>query len=233
MLNCRQIYCRHRALCTLAPADGTEFASTFSLFDFEQLREERDTTWVHDREMVAEMRSNHAGETGAVSIYRGARSAISLRPHAFPVDAACPARDFTERHIYTERSHLALFDALLPAEHHSRLLPLWRLAGFTLGFVPTFFGGPRWLFITVEAVETFVEDHFQAQIVPLTSSDDFGPDSELVKLLAYCCEDEVHHKEEAASHAGLAATDRPLAVRVWSMIVGGGSAAAVALARRV
>jgi hypothetical protein len=74
------------------------------------------------------------------------------------------ARQFVEEHLATEKSHLELFDRLLDEGGKSRLLPLWRLSGWMLGLLPTLLGGEKGLFITIEAVETFVEVHFLDQV---------------------------------------------------------------------
>jgi ubiquinone biosynthesis monooxygenase Coq7 len=49
--------------------------------------------------------------------------------------------------------------------------------------------------VTVKAVESFVEQHFQEQIVRLWTEQNCP---ELLELLEDCCEDEVHHKGDAA-----------------------------------
>lgn len=61
---------------------------------------------------------------------------MSLRPAGFSPQC----RAFVSSHLSTESLHLALFDRLLDPQHKSRLLPLWRFAGFTLGFLPTVIG---------------------------------------------------------------------------------------------
>lgn len=76
--------------------------------------------------LVADLRSDQAGETGAVWIYRGVL-AVSRDP---------ALRAFAQRHLATERRHLGLIEACLPAADHSRLLPLWRLAGWLTGALP-------------------------------------------------------------------------------------------------
>ena len=79
-----------------------------------------------------ELSSNIAGETGAVCIYDGAAFALSLRGSTSPSTLA-----FVEEHRAAEQSHLELFEALLPEHKRTRLLPIWRIAGFTLGFLPS------------------------------------------------------------------------------------------------
>ena len=74
-------------------------------------------------ELVADLRSDHAGETGAVQIYRGML--------AMSRDTA--VRRFALAHVRTELRHLQFFDHWLPKRYRSRLLPLWRAAGWMLG----------------------------------------------------------------------------------------------------
>ena len=132
-----------------------------------------------------EMSSNLAGETGAVSIYKGALTALSIRRWFLSsfinrtnkriatdadgvVDTNQGAIEFCNEHYQTEESHRRCFEDVLPTDgKRTRLLPFWRLAGYSLGFLPTLLGGPTALYVTVEAVETFVEEHFQDQIIPL------------------------------------------------------------------
>lgn len=119
-------------------------------------------------------------------------------------------------------------EALLPQRHQSALVPAWKAAGFALGFLPTVLGGSRWLFSTVQAVETFVEEHYAQQ----TSNEELRATCpSLVSLLESCAADEVHHKEDAAARAGgLGETVPGIA---WALVVDTGSRAAVALARVV
>jgi len=167
--------------------------------------------------LVAELRSDHAGETGAVMIYRGILAASR--------DPAL--RDFAARHKATEQGHLDLLDELLPPADRSRLLPIWRLAGWLTGALPALFG-PRAVFATIDAVESFVDHHYQAQIDRLDAE---GILPEIRALLERCRLEEVHHRDEAR-----AAGDGPrysAALRLWGRIVGAGSAAAVAAAKRI
>jgi len=168
-------------------------------------------------DMVPELRSDHAGETGAVWIYRG----ILL------VSRDAGVRAFARRHLATERSHLEKMAWLLPWRQRSRLLPLWRIAGFMTGALPAVFG-PRAVFGTIAAVETFVDLHYQHQIDTLASR---PRDAALRAVLLECQADECDHREEAvaALHGG---APGPL-LRTWCRLVGGGSAFAVELARRI
>ncbi len=166
--------------------------------------------------LVAELRSDHAGETGAVMIYRGIL--------AFCRDPEL--RDFAQRHMATEEGHLRLIEAELPQPQRSRLLPLWRAAGWITGAVPALLG-PRAVYATIDSVESFVDHHYQQQIDRLDAE---GIHPALRAMLARCQEEEVHHRDEARErHAGVVGA----LLRGWGWMVGLGSEAAVAAARRV
>lgn len=167
-------------------------------------------------DVQAELRTDHAGETGAVFIYRGVL-AISR-------DAAL--RDFAQRHLATEQQHLGVIESWLPAASRSRLLPLWRASGWLTGALPALFG-PRAVYATIAAVETFVDGHYQAQVDHLASLPALAA---LRADLEACRQDEAHHRDEAAAHA---TTAPGLALRLWCAVVGQGSAAAVSLCRHV
>ena len=169
--------------------------------------------------MVREMRSDHAGETGAVYIYKGIIAVARWRQ-----DAELLA--FAKEHGDTEAEHLRLLEAWLPAYRPSRLLVPWCIAGWLTGALPALFGR-RAVYGTIAAVETFVDEHYQQQIDHLQVHG--GPEG-LLPLLQRCQADEQHHRDEAAALAGPHTT---WLLRLWCVVVGSGSAAAVVLARRV
>lgn len=169
--------------------------------------------------MERELRSDHAGETGAVFIYRGIAAVARWRG-----DAELLA--FATAHGLTEAEHLHLVEQWLPPQRRSRLLGPWRLAGWLTGALPAL-AGRRAVYGTIAAVETFVDRHYQQQIDHLHAHG--GPQG-LLPLLQRCQADECHHRDEAAALAG---TTRPWPLRWWCALVGTGSAAAVVLARRL
>ena len=166
--------------------------------------------------LAGDLRSDQAGETGAVWIYRGLL-AVSR-------DAA--VREFAQRHLVTEQGHLDKINAVLPWPQRSRLLPAWRVAGFATGALPALFG-PRAVYATIAAVETFVDKHYQHQIDKLQNQPEYAA---LLCLLHECQQDECEHRDEA-----LALQTQPpgLMLRGWCKLVGSGSSAAVELARRI
>jgi ubiquinone biosynthesis monooxygenase Coq7 len=167
--------------------------------------------------VLADLRTDHAGEVGAVCIYKGVLM--------FSRDRAL--RDFAERHLATERKHLERVEEWLPSAQHSRLLPVWRLAGFLTGALPAVWG-PKAVYATIESVETFVDQHYQVQVQALQSH------PELVQLrhtLQDCQADEIHHRDEAA--AALGSLEMGFFLRMWCAMVAWGSRNAVAVCRHI
>lgn len=162
------------------------------------------------------LRSDHAGETGAVAIYEGILWASRDRR----------VRDFAHRHIATELRHLTIMEELIVPARPSRLLPLWRAAGFLTGALPALIG-PRAVYATIDAVESFVDGHYRRQIEALEGNDRWRT---IRETLESCRRDEVDHRDEARR---LCHRCRGPAARVWARIVTLGSALGVATAERV
>ena len=165
--------------------------------------------------LAADLQSDHAGETGAVYIYRGILS----------VSRDAQVRAFANEHMQTELTHLAFFEEWLPASRHSMLVPVWRIAGWLLGALPALFGR-RAVFVTIAAVETFVETHYQAQIEALAGTERWAA---LRQRLIEFCADEVAHRDDAAGREGL---PRGVIGRLWIALVDVGSRVGVLIARR-
>lgn len=173
-------------------------------------------------EVFADLRSDHAGEAGAVAIYKGILAA-TRDPEL---------RKFAQRHLATERRHLAKLEELLVPRRRSRLLPLWRLAGWLTGALPAL-AGARAVFATIAAVETFVDRHYGAQLEKIDRLDPAGRKAGLQSvraLLDACRRDEIKHRDEAASRLSPASG---AVLRLWCRLVAAGSAAAVAVSRRI
>lgn len=170
-----------------------------------------------DPQVVADLRTDHAGETGAVCIYRGV-----LR---FARDPG--VRAFATRHLATEQMHLHHIEAWLPPAGRSHLLPLWRVAGWLTGALPALVG-PRAVYATIEAVEQFVDHHYADQVHRLEAYPEL---SGLRQTLLECQGDEVAHRDEAAAARGPAALGAVL--RAWCWLIDAGSKGAVAVCRYV
>ena len=161
------------------------------------------------------LRSDHAGEVGAVYIYKGILS-IAKDPALI---------EFSKRHLETEKEHLRKIEEVLPVSKRSKLVGIWKVAGYLLGFLPSLFG-PRIVFATIEAVESFVEDHYEEQLKYLRTQND--PDQALIDLLQSCQDDEIEHKNESA----IKKRSTPgFLLNFWMKIVGWGSSSAVKVAK--
>lgn len=173
--------------------------------------------FLYPSEVIADLRTDHAGETGALCIYQGVLQ--------FARDQG--VRAFAARHLETEAEHLRQIEAWLPQTDRSRLLPLWRLAGWLTGAIPAMLG-PRAVYATVQAVETFVDQHYAEQVLRLESNADLHA---LRQTLLACQADELAHRDEAAAALGPVAPGAML--RLWCWLVDTGSRAAVAVCRRI
>ena len=168
--------------------------------------------------ILADLRSDHAGEAGAVQIYRG----------ILCITRNADLRAFAEHHLATEQEHLALIGSHLPVAQYSVLLKVWRVAGWLTGVLPALFG-PRVVYATVAAVETFVDRHYAEQVARLDALPADRDRAALRADLERCRLDELHHRDEALQ----AGASTGWVVRLWTGAAKHGSAAAVALARRL
>jgi ubiquinone biosynthesis monooxygenase Coq7 len=137
------------------------------------------------RRLAEILRVDHAGELGAVYIYRGQRAVLDARGGALPAQLA---------HMEAQEAvHLAAFDRLLP-EHGVRptlFTPLWRLAGFALG-AGTALIGETAAHACTEAVETVIEGHYAGQIEELSETH-----PTLAAELSGFRDDELEHRQDA------------------------------------
>jgi ubiquinone biosynthesis monooxygenase Coq7 len=166
--------------------------------------------------IVPDLRSDHAGEASAVAFCRGALA--TARTPAF--------RAVILHHLRTERRHLAILETILAVGDQSRVLPVWRAAGWLLGAAAAVFG-TRAFYITIIAVESFLEHHYTVQIRRLGEAGRFP---QLRRTLEALARDAVRHRREAAKTFE---NGGGVPGRIWRTIVSGGSAAAIAVARRV
>ncbi len=172
--------------------------------------------------MERELRSDHAGETGAVYIYKGLAAVAARRG-----DTELLA--FAHRHGHTEAEHLLRLESWLAPHRRSRLLALWRIAGWLTGALPALFGRGA-VYATIASVETFVDHHYQQQIDHLERCADVEGSEDLLALLRACQADERDHRDESAAQAGMT---QPWALRAWCALVAAGSSGAVVMARRI
>jgi ubiquinone biosynthesis monooxygenase Coq7 len=146
------------------------------------------------------LRVDHAGELGAVHIYRGQRA----------VFAAAKGREVISGHLAEmeghEAVHLEAFDALLTDRgvRPTLLAPIWRAAGFALG-AGTALLGETAAHACTEVVESVIEAHYASQIAELESSE---PDlaADITRFRA----DELAHRDQAIEEGARNAPGYPL-----------------------
>ena len=127
----------------------------------------------------------------------------------------------------TEQSHLLYLESCLPKAHYSSLLTLWRLAGFMTGALLALVS-VRAFYVTIQAVETFVNQHYYDQV---RASESELRLAKLRQVLLDCQSDVVAHRDHLSAALGQRKTG--LLLQFWSVLVGAGSRAAVALCRHV
>jgi ubiquinone biosynthesis monooxygenase Coq7 len=133
------------------------------------------------------LRVDHAGELGAVHIYRGQHAILGRAPGHERV-----AGQLAEMQAH-EAEHLARFDRLLTERRvrPTALAPVWRLAGFALG-ATTALLGDKAAHACTEAVETVIEEHYAGQIAELSERD-----PELAAELSRFRDEELAHRDLA------------------------------------
>ena len=165
------------------------------------------------------LRVDHAGELGAVSIYRGQRAVFATAKGGAGMEATLGEM---EGH---EAVHLAAFDKLL-TERQVRptvFAPLWRAAGFALG-AGTALMGEKAAHACTEAVESVIEQHYAGQIEELETRE-----PELAAELSRFRDEELAHKDQAEA-AG--AKDAP-GYGILSAVIRAGCKAAIKISEKL
>jgi ubiquinone biosynthesis monooxygenase Coq7 len=165
------------------------------------------------------LRVDHAGELGAVHIYRGQQAVLG---------EAAGQRDLSARlgeMEAHEARHLAMFDTLLTARgvRPTLLAPLWRAAGFALG-AGTALLGEKAAHACTDAVESVIEAHYAGQIAEIQAME-----PELAATLSEFRDDELAHQAEAIAGG---AREAPGA-RLMSAVIRAGCRAAIRVCERV
>ena len=165
------------------------------------------------------LRVDHAGELGAVHIYRGQRAVFSRARDKQRITGKLAQM---EAH---EAVHLAAFDKLL-TEHRVRptlMAPLWRMAGFALG-AGTALMGEKAAHACTAAVETVIEEHYAAQIAEVAEQR-----PALAADLTRFRNDELAHRDEAIAEGALETPGYPL----LAGLIRAGCRAAIKISERI
>lgn len=165
------------------------------------------------------LRVDHAGELGAVAIYRGQQAVFGAGRGREQITG-----ELAEMEAH-EQVHLAAFDKLLVQRNvrPTVLTPLWRLAGFALG-AGTALMGEKAAHACTEAVETVIEEHYGDQIAELARSD-----PKLAEQLSGFRDDELAHRDHAVASG---AREAP-GYRMLSAVIQTGCRAAIKLAEKI
>jgi ubiquinone biosynthesis monooxygenase Coq7 len=147
------------------------------------------------------LRVDHAGEYGAVAIYRGQLAVFERQQGKERIVGQL------KEMAAEEQDHLDAFDRMLAAGsvRPTVMSPLWNAAGYALG-VGTALLGEKAAHACTEAVETVIEEHYGDQVTELTAA---GED-ELAAKMAKFQEEEVAHKDLAAAEGAAEAPAYPL-----------------------
>lgn len=165
------------------------------------------------------LRVDHAGEYGAVQIYRGQRAIFDRI--ASRADVAARLKHMEDG----EAAHLKTFDRLI-AERRVRptmLAPLWNAAGFALGAATALMGEKAAMAATA-AVEDVIEKHYAGQAAELETAE-----PALAAIVAGFRDDELGHKATAEAHGAEDAPGYP----VMRFLIQAGCRAAIRLSEKI
>ncbi|MFN3958507.1 MAG: demethoxyubiquinone hydroxylase family protein [Parvularculaceae bacterium] len=172
-----------------------------------------------DQRLAEMLRVDHAGEYGAVQIYRGQRAIFDRAPGR--ADIAARLKKMEDG----EASHLAAFDSLL-AERRVRptlLAPVWNAAGYALGLTTALMGEKAAMAATA-AVEEVIEKHYAAQADEIREAE-----PALAQTVAAFRDDELAHKATAEAHGAMEAPAYPL----MRLLIQAGCRAAIRLSEKI
>ena len=136
------------------------------------------------------LRVDHAGECGAIRIYRS-QIAVARLLHPQCVDALEEMLEHELRHFHT-------FDAILKSRgiRTCYALPLWMAGGLMLGSFTALLG-ERAIWVCTAAIESTVNEHLNHQMVVLAATD-----PEALSAVESIRRDEEAHESHAINQGG-------------------------------
>jgi ubiquinone biosynthesis monooxygenase Coq7 len=140
-----------------------------------------------ERRLHEMIRVDHAGEYGAVQIYRGQLAVFRNQSDKSRVAGLVAEMEAGEK------IHLETFDRLIVERgvRPTALAPVWRVMGFGLGAV-TALMGEKAAHACTAAVEEAIEEHYAAQAKALD-----GVDPELKGIVEKFRTEELEHRDTA------------------------------------
>ncbi|MGV6820952.1 MAG: demethoxyubiquinone hydroxylase family protein [Parvularcula sp.] len=172
-----------------------------------------------DRRLAEMLRVDHAGEFGAVAIYRGQHAVFSASPKT--ERTAEIIKEMEEG----EHVHLETFSTYLRERkvRPTLLAPFWNVAGFALG-AGTALMGEKAAMACTTAVETVIGDHYAEQL------DELPPEEEaLAQTIDQFREEELEHHDTAMAEG---AEEAPF-YGILKAVIGTGCKAAIAIAQKI
>lgn len=163
----------------------------------------------------AMIRVDHAGEYGAVRIYQGQ---LAVLKNGAAAD--------TIRHMaQQEQRHLKAFDKLVNERRvrPTALEPIWRVAGFALGF-GTALMGEKAAFACTAAVEEVIDEHYASQVAALE-----GKDESLRATVEEFRAEEVEHRDTALQNGA----EQAPGYRLLSSAIKAGCRVAIKLSEKI
>lgn len=155
--------------------------------------------------LIEEMiRVNHAGEYGAVRIYKGQRAVLG-------------ENDPTLSHMAAqEKEHLRVFTQIVQERsvQPSILQPFWYVGGYLMGALPALLGREAAHACTI-AVENVIEEHYQEQLEAL---ENMPEETELKSVVERFRAEEIEHKNTAKNEGGENAPGYPVLTGVIQAI---------------
>ena len=138
------------------------------------------------------IRVDHAGEHGAVSIYRGQLAVFGK------TDKKADMAKLVTHMAEQEQTHMDSFDKLILEKkiRPTDFSPFWYAAGFTLGAVTALMGEKAAMACTA-AVEEVIDTHYADQIKELEKT---GEETELREMIEEFRADEAEHRHTAIEH---------------------------------
>lgn len=171
------------------------------------------------RRLESMIRVDHAGEYGAVQIYRGQRAVFARAPGKERVAALIADMQAGEA------EHLETFDRLI-AERRVRptiMAPVWRIAGFGLG-AATALMGEKAAHACTAAVEEVIEQHYADQVAALDETE-----APLRATIDRFRADESGHRETALNEGA----EEAFGYKLLSAAIKFGCRAAIRISERV
>ena len=161
------------------------------------------------------VRVDHAGEYGAVRIYRGQLAVLGK------TDTGDVIREMADK----EREHLETFNRMISDRRvrPTALMPVWHAAGYALGAATAMMGEKAAMACTA-AVEEVIDEHYAKQAAAL-GDDEAGLRATIQQFRA----DELEHRDTALEHDA----EQTPGYEVLSAVIKRGSRLAIWLSERI